>query len=116
LPQVDDFDLQDLGQGKFTLTGAMNFETAEEILRASETPFEEHTQLEIDLSGVTDSDSAGLALLLEWVTWANHSVREISFKDIPEKIQAIARTTEVEPLLSRGERWSGFIEAPDSGA
>ena len=116
MPQVDDFDLQDLGQGKFTLTGAMNFETAEEILRASETPFEEHTQLEIDLSGVTDSDSAGLALLLEWVTWANHSVREISFKGIPEKIRAIARTTEVEPLLARGERWSGFIEAPDSGA
>ena len=56
---------------------------------------------------------AGLALLLEWVTWANHSVREIRFTGMPEKILAIARTTEVEHLLARGERWSGFIDAPD---
>ena len=108
-----EFELQDLGQGKFSLSGAMNFDTAEEILVESEEPFEEHTQLEIDLSGVTDSDSAGLALLLEWVTWANHSVREISFTGIPERIEAIAKTTEVEPLLARGERWSGFIDAPE---
>lgn len=113
MPPASEFELQDHGQGRFSLTGAMNFETAEEILRSSETPFEEHTQLEIDLSGVTDSDSAGLALLLEWVTWANHSVREISFTGIPDKIQAIAKTTEVEPLLARGERWAGFIEAPE---
>jgi hypothetical protein len=32
---------------------------------------------------------------------------------MPEKILAIARTTEVEPLLARSERWSGFIDAPD---
>ena len=110
---MSNFTLQDLGHGRFALSGELTFETAEKILRASEDPFEEHTQLEIDLSGVTDSDSAGLALLLEWVTWANHSVREISFVEVPEKIQAIARTTEVEHLLSRGERWSGFIEAPE---
>ena len=113
LVRMSEFALQDLGQGRFALSGDLTFATAEKILRASEGPFEEHTQLEIDLSGVTDSDSAGLALLLEWVTWANHSVREIRFAEIPEKIYAIARTTEVENLLSRGERWSGFIEAPE---
>ena len=107
-----DFEIQDLGDGKFAVSGAMTFATAEKILRTSEEPFEEHSQLEIDLSGITASDSAGLALLLEWVTWANHSVREIHFKNMPEKIIAIARTTEVEQLLSRGERWAGFIEAP----
>lgn len=113
MPAVNEFELEDHGHGRFSLSGAVNFDTAEEILRASEELFEEHTQLEIDLSGVTDSDSAGLALLLEWVTWANHTVREISFTEMPERIQAIARTTEVGPLLARGERWSGFIEAPD---
>jgi phospholipid transport system transporter-binding protein len=91
----------------------MNFKTAEKILQASEDPFEEHTQIEVDLSGVTDSDSAGLALLLEWVTWANHSVREVRFTGMPERILAIAKTTEVEKLLTRGERWAGFIEAPN---
>ena len=110
---MSDFEIKDLGDGGFSVSGKMTFATAERILRASEELFEEHSQLEIDLSGVTASDSAGLALLLEWVTWANHSVREIRFKDMPEKILAIARTTEVEHLLTRGERWAGFIEAPD---
>lgn len=114
LRRMSSYTLDDLGDGRFALSGEMTFDTAERILRDSEQPFEAHTQLEIDLSGVTESDSAGLALLLEWVTWANHTVREIRFEGMPERVLAIARTTEVERLLSRGERWAGFIEAPDA--
>ena len=110
---MSEFMIEDLGGGKFAVSGDMTFDTAEKILRASENLFDEHTQILVDLSEITASDSAGLALLLEWVTWANHSVREIRFAKMPEKILAIARTTEVEPLLTRGERWSGFIDAPD---
>jgi phospholipid transport system transporter-binding protein len=106
------FELQDLGEGRFALTGEITFETAERVLLASEEPFEQHTRIEVDLAGVTKADSAGLALLLEWITWANHTVREIRFLSMPERIVAIARTTEVEQLLKRGERWAGFIEAP----
>jgi phospholipid transport system transporter-binding protein len=106
------FELNDLGEGHFALNGEMTFETAERILVASEEPFEQHTRIEVDLEGVTRADSAGLALLLEWITWANHTVREIRFLSMPERILAIARTTEVEQLLKRGERWAGFIEAP----
>ncbi len=111
---MSDFKLEDLGEGRFVLSGEMTFDTAERILHASEEPFEEHTRIEVDLSGVEKADSAGLALLLEWITWANHTVREIRFNDMPERVLAIARTTEVENLLKRGERWAGFIEAPES--
>jgi phospholipid transport system transporter-binding protein len=109
---MSDFTLEDRGDGFFSLQGDMTFDTAERILRQSERLFEEHTQIEIDLSAVTNSDSAGLALLLEWVTWANHTVREIRFAAMPERVLAIARTTEVEALLTRGERWAGFIDSP----
>lgn len=108
------FELKDLGEGHFALNGEMTFETAERILLASEEPFEQHTRIEVDLAGITRADSAGLALLLEWITWANHTVREIRFLSMPERVLAIARTTEVEQLLKRGERWAGFIEAPES--
>lgn len=110
------FELEDLGEGRFVLRGDMTFDTAERILRASEEPFEDHTRIEVDLSGIEKADSAGLALLLEWITWANHTVREIRFVDMPERVLAIARTTEVDSLLDRGERWSGFIEAPEDRA
>lgn len=108
------FVLKDDGDGHFSLSGEMTFATVENILESSEAPFEKHTRLEVDLSGITDTDSAGLALLLEWITWANHTVREIRYIGTPERIMAIARVTEVEALLTRGERWSGFIESPDS--
>lgn len=106
------YELQDLGDGRFALSGAMGFRTADQILRESEGLFEEHTRIEVDLGGVSETDSAGLALLLEWITWANHTVREIRFLNTPEKVTAIATVTEVDGLLKRGERWSGFIEAP----
>jgi len=106
------FKLADHGGGRFALSGSMTFGTAGQILRESEVMFEEHTRIEVDLSDVTDTDSAGLALLLEWITWANHTVREIRFVETPVKIDAIAKTTEVDHLLRRGERWAGFIEAP----
>ena len=102
------FELEDLGDGRFVLSGDMTFDTAERILHASEEPFEEHTRIEVDLSNVSKADSAGLALLLEWITWANHTVREIRFVDMPERVLDIAKTTEVESLLVRGERWAGL--------
>lgn len=109
---MSQFALEDKGEGRFLLSGDMTFRTAGKILRASEELFEQHTRIEVDLSGVSKTDSAGLALLLEWITWANHTVREIRFVGMPERIDAIAKTTEVDHLLKRGERWAGFIEAP----
>lgn len=106
------FKLEDRGGGKFALSGRMVFDTVGQILYDSEEMFEAHTRIEVDLSGVTDTDSAGLALLLEWITWANHTVREIRYVETPAKIDAIAETTEVDHLLKRGERWAGFIDAP----
>ena len=113
-PRVSSYKLEDKGDGHFALTGEMTFSSVESILDESESQFGQHTRLEVDLSGVTRADSAGLALLLEWITWANHTVREIRFTDMPDRVLAIARTTEVDALLTRGERWSGFIESPEA--
>jgi len=109
---MSEFGIKTLEDGCFLLSGKMTFGTADQILRASEELFAEHSRIEIDFSGVTETDSAGLALMLEWITWANHTVREIRFINTPTKIDAIAKTTEVDHLLKRGERWAGFIEAP----
>lgn len=109
---MSEFRLEDNGSGCFLLSGKMTFDSVNQILDLSLELFDEHPRIEINLSGVTKSDSAGLALLLEWITWANHNVREIRFLQTPEKIEAIAKTTEVADLLRRGERWAGFIQAP----
>ena len=96
---MSDFELKDLGAGKFELSGAMSFETADRILRESEKLFRQHGDLEVDCSGVTDADSAGLALLLEWKSQANRREGQIHFNGLPKSIVAIARTTEVDHML-----------------
>jgi phospholipid transport system transporter-binding protein len=60
--------------------------------------------IKVDLSSVTHADSAGLALLIEWVKWAREQHREIRFFELPKQIRAIAHICEVEELLRAAER------------
>lgn len=94
-----DFELKDLGEGHFSLSGEMTFENAEQILSSSKSPFSKHARLELDCSGVSEADSAGLALLLEWKSWFLKRRGEIHYSGLPDSIVAIARTTDVENLI-----------------
>lgn len=111
-----DYTLEDRGDGQFAIAGRLGYSTVARVLEDSKRLFSDYSTIEVDLSGVTHTDSAGLALLLEWITWANRTVREIRFREIPEKISNIARTSDVEELLSAGERWTGFIQAESEAA
>jgi ABC-type transporter Mla MlaB component len=59
-------------------------------------------QIEIDCSGVSEADSAGLAVLLEWLKWALKNGRPMSFTSLPRNIRAVANISDVEPLLDGG--------------
>jgi phospholipid transport system transporter-binding protein len=96
---VSSFDLVDLGAGRFELSGEVSFATAEQILRASQKTFAGQSKIEVDLSGVEKTDSAGLALLLEWVRSSKQAGADIRFLSVPEKVRSIAQTAEVEALL-----------------
>lgn len=106
---MTDITLCDDGDGHFRLEGVLTFKTVGPLLDSGQKAFEPHSRIIIDMVGVTDSDSAGLALLIEWVTWANHSVREIRYKQVPQRMVNIASISEVEDLLDAGERWRGFL-------
>lgn len=99
----------DRGDGQFAVRGDLTFKTAGIALEESKELFADHSILEIDLSGVNKADSAGLALLLEWVNWAKNYVREIRFRGVPDEILSMAQISEVDDMLSKGERWTGVI-------
>ena len=99
------FEFKNLGEGRFAVSGNLEFETATDAYAESMIKFNPFSELEIDLSGIVRADSAGLALLLEWVHWAKGTAREIRFTNIPDQIQSIARISEVDSILSAGERW-----------
>ncbi len=104
---MSDGVLEDVGGGRFAIKGRLTYDTAAELLQQSKDKFANHSVIKVDMSEVTQSDSAGLALLLEWVNWAKHYVREIRYFNIPAPIQSIAEISEVDDMLRAGERWTG---------
>jgi len=96
---MSEFDFQEQGEGRFSLSGDMSFETANQILKSSEPLFRKHAALEIDLSGVGKADSAGLALMLEWKAQAGQRGAAIQFVAIPASLLAVAKTSEVSDLI-----------------
>jgi phospholipid transport system transporter-binding protein len=111
-----DFDFQALGDGRFSISGAMTFGTVTAILECSKELFDDLPVLEVDLSGVSEADSAGLALLLEWINWARAYEREIRYTGIPAQTLAIARISEVEELLHEGERRTSAVDTSPATA
>jgi phospholipid transport system transporter-binding protein len=57
---------------------------------------------EVDCSGITRSDSAGLSVLVDWLALAKNDGRSLRYLNLPEGLLAIARISEVEELLQKG--------------
>ena len=96
--------LKPAASGVVAVEGPLTFATARSardlarpILAAGGT-----AALEIDCAGVTASDSAGLAVLLDWLRTAKRAGRPLRYSHLPEGIVALARISEVEGLLTRG--------------
>ena len=98
---MSEYELRNLGDGHFELCGDVSFHTAQEILHSSEKQFAGFANVAVNLSAVEQTDSSGLALLLEWISRAASAGTEIQFSNIPEKIHAIAVTADINALLER---------------
>jgi phospholipid transport system transporter-binding protein len=105
--RAGEVEILDRGDGCFAVRGELCFGTAMAALQMSKSLFAGHSVIELDLASVTRADSAGLALLLEWVNWARNTACEIRYLNIPASIIAIAQISEVEDMLYRAERWTG---------
>lgn len=92
--------LESLGGGRFRLSGTLNAASVVSILKESRSRFAGWEHLDIDLEAVTQSDSAGLALLLEWLRLARTTPQVIHYRNLPPQISALARISEVEDLFA----------------
>lgn len=92
-----------MGGGRFRLIGQLDAASVVDVLADSRQRFAEFKRIHMDLSGVTESDSAGLALVLEWFRLSRIADRKIQFHHLPPQISALARISEVEDLFGAGE-------------
>lgn len=87
--------------GRVTVTGELTFANAREARELGHQVFERSSaqSLVVDCSGVTRADSAGLAVLLDWMAWGRRRSRAVSLANLPASLLAIARISEVDGLL-----------------
>jgi phospholipid transport system transporter-binding protein len=93
---------EELGGDRSRVTGSLHFTTVRALLAAGVAAINDGKAAAIDLAGVTGSDSAGLALLIEWLSVAKSAGRALRFENIPTQLQQLARLSEVEELLVPG--------------
>ncbi len=89
--------------GGFALHGPLTFATArrarETLLRALESG---QGGLVIDCAGITRSDSAGLAVLLDGLAAARRRGRSLRLLQLPEGVLSLAAISDVRELLQQG--------------
>jgi len=94
------FDLIDEGQGRYRLEGELTFATASDALKRTLSIFRSAPRLSFDLAGISRVDSAGVALLLEWMRRAAEVRTELCYVHLPQQVRAIARVSGIEHLIS----------------
>lgn len=94
------FEVQ--GGARARVVGSLHFTTVSGLLSVGTEAIGRNEASVIDLAAVTASDSAGLALLIEWLSVAKAANRTLRYENIPTQLQQLARLSEVEELLVPG--------------
>ena len=94
--------LVDNGAGHWLLQGELDFESVPAVLQHAGARMLGNGRLEVDLRDVTRADSAGLALLVEWLRESESAGNEIVFVNVPDQLLSIARVCGLEEILSFG--------------
>jgi phospholipid transport system transporter-binding protein len=82
--------------------GTLHFTTVTKLLYAGSKAIVNGRAAVIDLAGVKDSDSSGLALLIEWMSIAKAARRTLHYANVPVQLHQLARLSDVEELLISG--------------
>lgn len=93
------FSIAAAGPGRLEASGAMSYPSAAMALRAGVALIPSAGQCTIDLSRVTETDSAGLAVLVEWLATARSRGTTVRYEGIPAQILAVARISDLDDLL-----------------
>jgi phospholipid transport system transporter-binding protein len=83
----------------FVISGELNFTTAVKLWNESLALMAKASQLNFDFTAVTNSNSAGIALLLEWVKYAKQHQKSIRFNNIPKQLNSIIAVSGISKVL-----------------
>ena len=97
-PEHADVTLRE--DGTVAVGGALTFDTVPRVFEQSPAWLERSGgSITIDLCDVSRADSAGLALLVEWLRRAKAKGRSLTFVNAPEQVRSLIRVNGLERAL-----------------
>lgn len=90
------------GSGRFRIDGAITIESAPAVLESGAALLASAgvDAVEVDLSGLTDFDSAVLGVMFEWTRRTAAGGPRIRYDNLPPKLATLARLYGVDVLLA----------------
>lgn len=89
-----------LADGRAKVTGALDFWTVGALLPLGSQAIRQGGTVSVDLGGVGASDSAGLALLIEWLSIAHAAGHRLRFENIPTQLHQLVSLSDVDDLIA----------------
>lgn len=85
--------------GRVAVHGELRFETVPGLVEPMRRILAGEDRVQVDLAAVSRADSAGVALLVEWLALAERMHKAIEFLNIPQQMLAIARVSSLDQVL-----------------
>lgn len=85
------------GAGRYSVSGPMTFDTVHTLIALP--PTDHSGPITVDLGGVPRADSAGLALMLEWLRQARQDNRTLTFTHVPARLQDLIAVSGLSALF-----------------
>ncbi len=94
------FEINQEEPGRFKLEGELSFVSVLAAMKKTAGLFAVPTpKMVFDLAGITKADSAGLALLLEWLRFASQAGVDLHYVNLPSQLLAMAHVAGVDDIL-----------------
>jgi phospholipid transport system transporter-binding protein len=87
------------GQGEIRLSGRLSMASVPELVEKSRDWFRDANDVDVDFSAISQSDSAGVALMLEWLRRARQHGCKLHYRNLPAQMRAIVEFGDLGDIL-----------------
>jgi phospholipid transport system transporter-binding protein len=113
--RFNSLDIVQQAPGRYAVSGNLTFSSIDKKTTKSFAFLQGRGTVTLDFSDVSKTDSAGLALIVEWIKYARRKRILLLFENIPGQLLTIAKLSGFEQLLEEGmEKKNQGIKGPPS--
>jgi phospholipid transport system transporter-binding protein len=87
------------GDSSYAIEGVLDFDSVASLVAEGERMLSGSGRIDVDLGAIREANSAGLALVLEWMDMARRRRRDLRLHNLPESLMRLASLANVSGLL-----------------